>query len=85
VDYLPDFLLMDIRMKNMSGLISTSQLTERFPEARVIIISDYYTTSFKKAAISAGAIAFFSKDNIFEVKRFLQSYEKNNFNIIDKK
>jgi CheY-like chemotaxis protein len=75
-NFSPDLLLMDIRMKNISGLISASQLTEKYPESRVIIISDYDTPSFKKAALAAGALAFFSKENLLEVKNYIADYKK---------
>ena len=67
----PDLVLMDIRMKAMNGLDATKMIIEKFPDSRVLIVTDYDTPSFRKAAINAGAFAFFSKENLIEVKEFI--------------
>lgn len=70
-EYLPDFVLMDIRMKNMNGLIATKNILQNFPDAKIIIITDYDTPTFRNAAIKAGALGFFSKENINNVKKYI--------------
>jgi len=70
-EYLPDYVLMDIQMKTMDGISATRKLRERFPAARIIIITDYDTPAFRKAAIKAGALAFISKENIIDIKKYI--------------
>lgn len=71
--HLPDFVFMDIRMKNMNGILSTKKICEQFPGAQIIIVTEYDKPSFRNAAMEAGAIAFFSKENLLEIKKFLES------------
>ena len=37
----PDWVLMDIKMKEMDGLMATMQIKAAFPEARIIIVTAY--------------------------------------------
>ena len=48
----PDVLLMDIRMKNMSGLDASEQILKEFPEARILLLTtfsddEYIVTALK--------------------------------------
>ena len=70
-EHLPDYVLMDIQMKTMNGISATKKLRERFPAARIIIITDYDTPAFRRAAIQAGALAFISKENIIDIKKYV--------------
>ncbi len=70
-EYLPDYVLMDIRMKNMNGILATKKLREKFPSAKIIIITDYDTPSFRNAAMKAGAVAFISKENLTNIKDYI--------------
>ena len=69
----PDFVLMDIRMKSLNGIQATKIIQEQFPDAQIIIVTDYDTPSFREAAKKAGALAFFSKDNLMIVKEFINN------------
>lgn len=71
--FLPDYVLMDIQMPKIDGLIATQIIIEKFPNARVIIITDYDTTPFRLAAKRVGASAFVSKENLSEVKEFISN------------
>jgi DNA-binding NarL/FixJ family response regulator len=70
--HLPDFVLMDIKMNRINGIIATKMITEKFPKASIIIITNYDTPAFRNAAKRAGAKAFVSKENLFEVKDYLR-------------
>jgi len=69
--YLPNFVLMDIKMPVMDGLNATKNIIQQFPDARIILITDYDQPSFQQAAMDAGAIAFYSKENLIEIKEYL--------------
>jgi CheY-like chemotaxis protein len=68
----PDWVIMDIMMPGLDGLSATAQIRKAHAEARIIIITQETDPSFRTAAAEAGAIAFFSKDNLFDVRNLLQ-------------
>lgn len=69
----PEFVLMDIRMKTMGGIQATKTIYEQFPDAKILIVTDYNTAAFRQAAFNAGALAFFSKENLVEIKEFINN------------
>lgn len=67
----PDFVLMDIQMEGIDGIKTTQMIIEKFSNARIIIITDYDTPAFRSAAMNAGACGFVSKENLFDVKKYI--------------
>ncbi len=43
--HLPDWVLMDLKMKYVDGFAATGQITSVFPNAKVIIVTDYFVTA----------------------------------------
>jgi DNA-binding NarL/FixJ family response regulator len=60
----PDWVLMDVEMSGMDGLTATRQLKERFPEARVIIVTHHGEEEFRNAARELGTCGFVQKDHL---------------------
>jgi CheY-like chemotaxis protein len=54
----PDVVLMDIKMKRVDGLEATKQLKKAFPDARVVIISQWDSPAMRKQARQSGANAY---------------------------
>jgi len=69
----PDWVLMDVSMGPMDGITATRQITEAFPAARIVIVTQYDDDRFRRAALASGARGYVLKDNLFEVRRFLES------------
>jgi CheY-like chemotaxis protein len=67
--YVPDWVLMDIEMKEMDGLTATKKILSDFPQARVAIMTQYKDPAIKQEAQLVGAEKFFLKDNIVEIKK----------------
>ena len=67
----PDWVLMDIRMKEMDGLMASRQIKAAFPEARIIIVTAYDDARLREAAHRAGACAYVHKENLLELRQIL--------------
>ncbi|MFO7448471.1 MAG: response regulator [Ignavibacteriaceae bacterium] len=65
--FKPDWVLLDIMMKEVNGLKAAENLVKEFPDARFAIISGYSDDIFRKRAEELGAEAFISKDNLFDL------------------
>jgi CheY-like chemotaxis protein len=69
----PDWVLMDIEMKEMDGITATRQIKTAFPEARIVIVSNYDSDDLRRAASDAGACGYVVKENLIEVRRILST------------
>ena len=67
----PDWVLMDLRMKEMDGLEATAGILDSFPEARVVIVTDYDDPELRRAAREAGACGYINKRNLLELRKLL--------------
>ncbi len=57
----PDVVLMDVQMPGVSGIEATRQLLERWPEARVLVLTMVADDEAVFAAIQAGALGYVLK------------------------
>ena len=67
----PDWVVMDIRMDLLDGITATRKLIETFPEAQIVIISDFDDAKLRAAASAAGACAYVMKEDLFVLRRIL--------------
>jgi DNA-binding NarL/FixJ family response regulator len=75
-----DIILMDINMPCMDGLECTKIVTEKYPETRVIALSQFSETRFVKRMIKNGASGYLlkdaSKDELVDAIRLVYIGEK---------
>ncbi len=78
----PDWVVMDINlptgkagMKEMDGIEATEKIITAYPDARIIIVSQFNDESTIDAAMNAGAVEFVSKENLSKV---IEVINKNN-------
>ena len=75
-----DVILMDINMPLMDGLVCTKTVVKRFPEVRVIALSQYDEKRFVKQMVKNGAFGYLLKDSsrdmILKAIRTVHSGEK---------
>lgn len=59
--YHPDVVLMDIRLPGVSGIDACQEITERWPDVRVVILTSYAEDEMLFSAIRAGASGYVLK------------------------
>lgn len=57
----PDVVLMDISMPGLNGLEATRQITKRFPEVKVLILTVHSDEEYIRQVLSAGASGYLVK------------------------
>src|SRR5579859_5778854 len=58
----PDVVLLDARLPGVSGPEACSQLTKRYPDLRVLVVSTYSDDDLVREFIEAGAHGYVIKD-----------------------
>jgi CheY-like chemotaxis protein len=71
IAHRPEWVLMDVEMTGMDGIQATRAITARFPDARIIIVTQHTDAGTRGAAAAAGATGFVSKDNLIELRALL--------------
>ncbi len=57
----PDVVLMDIRLPGEGGIEATRQVTNRFPDSKVVMLTSFADDDLVIRAISAGAVGYVLK------------------------
>lgn len=68
----PDWVLMDLTMPRMNGLDATRRILVSNPAAKVVIVTANDGQRLRDAATTAGAFAFVSKENLFDLRQIIQ-------------
>lgn len=66
----PDWVLMDIEMPHLDGLMATEIIKKLFPPAKIIIVTKFADELYRKAAQNVGATAFSSKDDLLHIASY---------------
>jgi CheY-like chemotaxis protein len=69
----PDWVLMDIQMKTIDGISATRDIKSAFPDARIVIVTEYDDPNWREEARRAGACAYVLKENLPDVRLILQN------------
>jgi DNA-binding NarL/FixJ family response regulator len=67
----PDWVLMDIEMKELDGISATRQIKAAFPDARIVMVTEYDHPDYREETRRAGACGYVLKENLFEIRRIL--------------
>jgi len=63
-EYKPDLVLMDIRMKNMSGIEAAERILEIDSRAKILLITTFQDQEYILKALSLGCKGYILKQNI---------------------
>jgi CheY-like chemotaxis protein len=69
--FKPDWVLMDIKMKDIDGFTATREIKRSFADARIVIVTSHDQMSLREEAKEAGACAYLLKDNLRELAPLL--------------
>ena len=61
--HLPDILLMDIRMKNMTGLEAAEKIISKHPDAKILLLTTFSDDEYIVKAIRIGAKGYILKQD----------------------
>jgi CheY-like chemotaxis protein len=68
-----DWILIDLRMKEQSGLTATKQIKELFPEAQIILLTEYDDEALREAAGKVGASHYILKERLLDLVDLLSA------------
>lgn len=71
-DHRPDWVLMDIEMKELDGLSAAWRIRADFPEARIIFVTAHDRPRFRDAASQLKADGYVLKDHLEEINQIVQ-------------
>jgi len=67
----PDWVLMDVDMKDMDGIAATRQIIAAYPKAQVAMVTDYNDVELRRASLEAGAKQYFLKEDLLSILEIL--------------
>ena len=70
----PDWVLMDIKMKELDGLAAARQIKAADPDANIVIVTNFDEADLREAARAAGARAYVVKEDLFALREILSGY-----------
>jgi DNA-binding NarL/FixJ family response regulator len=70
----PDVVMTDISMPGMDGIAAISEIHNKHPQVRLLVLSMYDTVDFVKRAVASGACGYLMKDAPpFELEQAVRS------------
>lgn len=75
-EFQPDWVLMDWQMKKVNGLIAAQNIIARFPDAKILMVTNYDENDLRQAAEQAGVTGYVKKENLLELKHILNPLDK---------
>lgn len=71
----PDWVLMDIKMKQMDGFHAMEEILSEFPDAKIIMITQYDEPKLEEKAHNAGAVEFVLKEKLMDIEQIIHGQQ----------
>ena len=62
---------MDIRMPVVDGVAATARIIASFPQARIIMVTEFTNGGLREAARKAGALDYVLKDDLSPLRQLI--------------
>ncbi|MBC5687459.1 response regulator transcription factor [Mediterraneibacter sp. NSJ-55] len=72
-EHHPDVLLMDIRMKEVSGLDAAAQILDEFPDAKILLLTTFSDDEYIVKALKLGAKGYLLKQDYQNIAPAIQA------------
>src|SRR2546430_9081761 len=66
--FLPDWVFMDIEMKHTNGITATERIKAAYPQANIVIVTNYDDDCLRERATAAGARGYVLKENLLTLR-----------------
>lgn len=67
----PDWVFMDVRLKDLNGIEITRQITQKHSNARILIVTNYDDERLRKSARTAGACGYVLKEDVLTLREII--------------
>lgn len=74
--YRPEWVVMDVEMKEMDGITATREITGLHPEAKILILTKYDSGRIREQAEQAGASKFILKEDLLSIREIENSSQR---------
>ena len=71
--FQPDWVLMDIEMKHTNGIVATERIRAAYPQANIVIVTNYDDDCLRERATAAGARGYVLKENLLALRSMLMT------------
>jgi len=66
--FQPDWILMDIQMSKMNGIVAAEKIIEKLPRAKIAFVTSYDNKVYRTKAEKIGAKHYFIKNNLIAIR-----------------
>ena len=72
-EFSPDWVVMDVEMKQMDGLTAADEIIRSHPEAKILILTKYDSKRIREEATRIGAASFVLKEDLLLMRQICDS------------
>ncbi len=69
--HLPEWILMDVKMPRTDGITASQQIFDRYPQAKICMVTECADAKTRRAAVAAGARDYVLKDDLFHIRQVI--------------